>query len=355
MELFQRNNKLKLVIFATALYANHSRAEILEEKLKEVVSSGKAPSIVFGVYSKNETKFYSFGLANVEKNIPASPKTQYAIGSVTKTFTTTLLSLLAEDGKVALSDPIEKYLPASINTPSFNGAKITLLDLATRTSGLPNLPSNFDTANEPPFGDYSTKSLYEYLNTYQLTRSPGEKIEYSNVGMGLLGLVLSQSAQKPYQKLLNTYINAPLKLKSTYILSEDLIKKSNLARGYENGKATVYWTWTTDSALAPAGGIVSSAEDLMRYSISQFDSKQPIHWKAATGKARTPLKQKEDGSGSVGLGWNISADGTVWHTGSVPGFFAIVAFDPKSEKAVVGLTNSYFNLKDLAFDALKQN
>lgn len=349
------NKIYKVILFAIALYANHSAAETLESKLKEIVSSGKTPSIVLGVYHKGETKFYTYGVANIEKKTPVSSKTQYEIGSITKVFTTTLLSLLVEEGKVSLSDTIDKHLPSGINTPSFNGTKIKLIDLATRTSGLPSLPSNFNVDNEPPFGEYSTQSLYDYLNSYQLTRSPGEKTEYSNVGIGLLGLILSQSTHKPYSELLNTYIYTPIKLKNTFILSKDLLKKPNLATGYEDGKVADYWTWTEDSVLAPAGGLVSSGEDLLHFLSSQFDNKQPLSWRNAVMKARVSMKQKEDGSGSLGLGWNISQEGIVWHTGSVPGFFAVVAFDPKSERAVVALTNSYFNLKDVAFQALIQN
>ena len=113
--------------------------------------------------------------------------TIFEIGSMTKVFTSLLLADAVERKEVALTDPVAKYLPATVKVPQ-RGRAITLQDLANHTSGLPRMPSNFapkDGAN--PYADYSVEQMYQFLSGYQLTRDVGAQYEYSNFGGGLLG------------------------------------------------------------------------------------------------------------------------------------------------------------------------
>jgi CubicO group peptidase (beta-lactamase class C family) len=97
-------------------------------------------AIVVGFVDSNGTRIFSFGNMSTAHNIPVSENTLFDIGSITKTFTTLLLADMVKQGIVNLSDPIEKYLPASVKVPQFNGQKITIEDLATHASGLPEWP-----------------------------------------------------------------------------------------------------------------------------------------------------------------------------------------------------------------------
>ena len=102
---------------------------------------------------------------------------------------------MVKRGEVKLDDPISRYLPASVRVPQRNGKQITLVDLATQSSGLPRLPTNLAPADmNNPYADYSVKQLYDFLSSYTLTRDIGAQYEYSNLGMGLLGHVLSLRA-----------------------------------------------------------------------------------------------------------------------------------------------------------------
>jgi len=107
--------------------------------LDQIVHKSKA-AIVVGFVDSNGTRIFSFGNMSTAHDIPVSENTLFDIGSITKTFTTLLLADMVKQGIVNLSDPIEKYLPASVKVPQFNGQKITIEDLATHASGLPEWP-----------------------------------------------------------------------------------------------------------------------------------------------------------------------------------------------------------------------
>jgi CubicO group peptidase (beta-lactamase class C family) len=112
---------------------------------------------------------------------------------------------------VKIDDPISKYLRQAVKAPSREGKEITLLDLATQSSGLPRMPTNFAPKNpENPYADYTVEQMYDFLSKYELPRDPGAKYEYSKLGIGLLGHILSLRAGMYYEDLVKTRILKPL-------------------------------------------------------------------------------------------------------------------------------------------------
>ena len=147
---------------------------------------------------------------------PLSRRSVFEIGSVTKTFTATLLALMADANEVALDDPIDKYLPAGTKAPAYQGRRIALLDLATQSSGLPRLPTNMKPRHPAdPYADYTAADLYEFLSSYTLTNAPGTHYEYSNLGVGLLGQLLANRAGTTYSALVTQRVLEPLGMHST--------------------------------------------------------------------------------------------------------------------------------------------
>ena len=100
-------------------------------------------AIVVGIVDRDGTQFYSHGKISNAINATVDQNTIFAIGSNTKVFTTILLAQMVEDGLIKLNDPIDKYLPSNVIVPQYKGHKITIEDLATHTSGLPEFPSNY--------------------------------------------------------------------------------------------------------------------------------------------------------------------------------------------------------------------
>ena len=112
-------------------------------------------AIAIGFIDPNGTQFYGYGKLSNSSNATVNENTIFSIGSITKVFTTILLADMVDKGLVNLDDPIEKYLPSYVSVPQFNGHKITVEDLATHPSGLPEFPDNYC----PSFRSFKISSL----------------------------------------------------------------------------------------------------------------------------------------------------------------------------------------------------
>src|SRR5262245_22194246 len=211
------------LIFSLSPYAPGSRATHDEAAVKQILQQRidekkKGVAIVVGLVDESGSKVISYGKMGVDDPRPVDGDTVFEIGSISKVFTAILLADMVERGEVGLNDPISKYLPKSVKTPSHNGKEITLLHLTTHTSGLPRMPSNFTPKNdENPYADYSVEQMYAFLSQYRLQRDIGAKMEYSNYGVALLGHILALRAGTNYETLIRTRICAPLKMDKTSI------------------------------------------------------------------------------------------------------------------------------------------
>src|SRR5579863_3922159 len=172
----------------------------LQAALDARAAAAPGTGIAVGVIDHGVTRVYAAGSSGNGRAVDAH--TLFEIGSVTKTFTATTFAAMVLRNQVLLSDPISKFLPAGVRAPSKGGRPITLLDLAEQRSGLPRLPSNMDdVAGDDPYADYTVADMYAFLSDFSLNREPGEKYEYSNYGIGLLGQLLANRAKLPYSTL----------------------------------------------------------------------------------------------------------------------------------------------------------
>lgn len=151
----------------------HSGAlpERVEKVAQERIAAGTYQTLVFGVVDGDQTDVVTFG--KLDTGAKPDGDTVYEIGSITKTFTTTLLAQAIKSGKLTLDKPVAQLLP-NFKIPERNGKKITLGEIATQRSGLPGMPTNFlpkDPAN--PYADYDAAALKAFLAGYQLPRDPG--------------------------------------------------------------------------------------------------------------------------------------------------------------------------------------
>lgn len=296
--------------------------------------------IVVGVIDPTGRRVISYGTLDKGDDRPLNGKTVFEIGSVTKVFTSLLLADMVQRGEVALSDPVAKFLPEGVKVPQRGGKSITLQDLSSQTSGLPRLPDNFepkDMAN--PYADYSPENLYRFLSTYQLTRDIGSKYEYSNLGVGLLGLALARRAGMDYENLVRTRISAPLGMNSTGItLTQEM--KARLAVGHDAKLAPVA-NWDIPT-LAGCGALRSDADDMLTFLAATLGYTKS---KLAPAMAAMLAPRKPTGmpGTDIALGWHISTqDGSeiVWHNGGTGGYRSFVGFNPKTRLGVVALSNT---------------
>lgn len=325
----------------------------LADILRERVAVGKTnQSIVVAVIDERGTRFVSDGKTTETAGAKNSDEnTVFEIGSITKTFTGTLLAEAIRRGEVRLDDPIAKYLPKIVKTPTRGGKEITLLDLATQSSGLPGLPANFapkDWSN--PYADYSVAQMYDFLSGYRLTRDIGTQYEYSNFGMGLLGHVLSLRAGMTYEDLVRTRILRPLAMNDTTITLSPVLK-SRMAQGFDvNGEPISNWDFQT---LGGAGALRSTAKDMAKF-VAANANLSKSNLSAAFNDAHKPLREA-GGKMKIGLAWHIlpsTAGDIVWHNGGTGGFRSFAGFNAARKKGIVVLTNTAESIDDIGFHFL---
>jgi serine-type D-Ala-D-Ala carboxypeptidase/endopeptidase len=296
--------------------------------------------IVVGIIGREGRRVIAYGHLEKEDSRPVNGDTIFEIGSETKVFTALLLADMVQGGEVALHDPVAKYLPANVKMPERNGRSITLVDLATHTSGLPRLPQNLSPKDpSDPYADYSVEQLYEFLAGYQLTRDIGSQYEYSNLGGGLLGHVLALRGGMSYEALVESRICAPLGMSSTRItLTPEM--KARLAKGYDAAmEPAENWDLPT---LAGAGALRSTANDMLIFMAANLG-----YTKTSLAPALAAMLQVRRPTGQAGLeialGWHIlSANGKeiAWHNGGTGGYRSYMGFDPKARGGVVLLSNA---------------
>jgi serine-type D-Ala-D-Ala carboxypeptidase/endopeptidase len=312
----------------------------IEKILVERVGEDKGRyGIVAGVVDASGRRVVSAGSRTQGDARPLDENTLFEIGSITKVFTSLLLADAVQNERVSLDDPVSKFLPSSVRMAQQGTRPITLLDLATQSSGLPRLPSNLDPADgSNPYADYSVEQLYAFLSTLELTRDPGAQYEYSNLGVGLLGHVLALQAGSDYEGLVRARITEPLGMKSTAIaLSPEL--RARLAPGH-TGELEAASNWDLPT-LAGAGALRSSAHDMLTFLSAAIGLEQtplaPAF--ALTTLARRPTN---DTKTSIGLGWHITKAHDkviVWHSGGTGGYRSFIGFDPDARVGVAVLTN----------------
>ncbi len=338
---------LRNLVFAFVFIVNGFAAQATNVDLKELeaaletrIDHGSGVGYVVGIINGKERHILSVGKASLAEDRALNGDTLFEIGSITKTFTSLLLADMVLKGEVELDTSVQSLLPEGVKMPTRSGKEITLRHLATHSSGLPRLPSNLiATSLENPYANYKGEEMYAFLGMMTLTRDIGSEVEYSNLGMGLLGHVLALKLGQPYEEAIKDRILEPLGMSNTTItLTED--QKALLADGHDASKAKTS-NWDLPS-LAGAGAIRSSANDMMTYMAANI------------GLVETPLseaielshKVQRDFAGriKIGLGWITYEHAGEWmvhHSGGTGGYNAYVGFKKGKPSGVVVLGNSF--------------
>ena len=310
------------------------------------VDSGVARGMVVGVLQDGRRRFVAYGSAGPGR-APIDEHTIFEIGSISKTFSGVLLADAVVRGEARIDEPVAALLPAGTIVPSRDGRQITLEDLATHRSGLPRLPDNLTPASpQDPYADYDARRLYAFLAVYKLPRAPGQSVEYSNLGGGLLGHALTLRAKAPdWGALVAQRVTGPLSMRETYVgVPPDA--RSRLSVGHDAALDSVP-AWNFD-VLAGAGALRSSATDMLTWLEAQLDTVNgPLAH--AVAMARTP-RTPGNGTSRIALGWIVGGSATHpiwWHNGGTGGFRSFAAFDPARRAAVVVLSNSSQTVDDV--------
>jgi CubicO group peptidase (beta-lactamase class C family) len=328
---------LGLVATSTAQTAAPERSAKLDAYIAPV-ETGSFEALVVSTVADGEVRTRRYGprADAVDKTTP------FEIGSVSMAFTGLLLAEAVRRGEVQLEDPAEKHIPLGDGRswPTQADARpITLLDLATHTSGLPPMPAGFEPADPAdPYAGLTWSDLASQVAETPLEAAPGETWAPSPLGVALLGKALENAGEAPYATLLQDRIVAPLGMEAVSVDGP----------GVHRSSTGTDWTL---GPYAPAAGIHASARDLTRLAALVLQPSGPL----APSVSMAVTGRKTLGAhGSIGLLWNISPQGVVWQNGQTGGAHAVLAIAPERRIAVIALGDAPTDLIDqIGFGALE--
>lgn len=303
-------------------------AEIIFSKSKDFPNNTQ---LSIALIENGKTSYYGIIKTNDTIKAIENQSNVFEIGSITKVFTSTVLASLVEDGKIKLDDEINSYY----EFPFKDNIKLTFVNLANHTSGLPRLPGNLDFADENnPYKNYGKSQIENYLkNILTLKSNLSESYSYSNLGTGLLGYTLGLVQKTTFEELLKKNVFEKYNMKSSFTSIENLNDK--LVKGQNKyGKISPNWDF---NILFGAGGILSTTEDLAKFATAQFNpgNKELALTRNPTFDINDHLK--------IGLGWHLlkssNGEDLGWHNGGTGGYSSSMIANLSAHTAVIILSN----------------
>ncbi|EPU0991229.1 class C beta-lactamase [Cronobacter turicensis] len=363
---------MMIVLGSAAQAAPVSRPDDVVEPL---MARYQIPGMAVAVSVNGETHFWHYGVASKATRKPVDEKTLFEIGSLSKTFTATLASAAQQEGKLDFSAPASRYLPA-LNGSAFD--RVTLRNLATHTSGMPLFVPD-DVKN--------TAQLMAWYRAWQPAQPVGTERVYSNLGIGMLGMITAKALDKPFSEAMEQGLLADLGMTHSFINVPDAAM-DDYAQGYNKDDKPV--RVTPGPLDAESYGLKSSSADLLRYLQIQLGERDVApRWRQAINATHngyyrsgeftqgmmweyypwpSPLSRLVEGNSSQRIMKGLTATAIVppepapqaaWYnkTGSTNGFSAYAVFIPEKRIALIMLANKWFPNDDrvrAAYDIIQE-
>lgn len=313
------------------------RDAALTRSIRRALATTAAPGAIVGVWQPGRAPYVrSFGVRDTATRRPMRDDLYMRIGSVTKTFTVTALLQLVDEGRVALDDPIAKYVPGVIS-----GDTITLRQLATMRSGLVNYSATAAVDRsliDHPFKAWTPRELLSHAIGEPLLFAPGTAFSYSNTNTILLGLVVEQVSGERLGAYIRRHITQPLGMRQTSFPAGTGFPSPH-AQGYADGtpdgriaNATRWnptWTWS-------AGQMVSTLRDLRIWGPRLVSGRGLL-------SARTQRLRMASVAGNAPIVYGLGMFNVrqwLGHNGSLPGYQTLSLYRPQTKTTVVALINS---------------
>ncbi len=313
----------------------------------EAVTNGDIPSMSVAVAKNGKIIWQeSFGWANREKKIKATPNTMYSMASISKPIATTGLMTLVEKGRVSLDDPVNKYItPAKLTAYQDGSDKVTVRHILNHTSGLPSHYSVFyidEPLRQPP-------AKLESVRRYGiLVHPPGEVYQYANFGFSLADHIIEKVSGRSFTNFMKREVFVPLGMMHTSIDVAPGLEEYAAVRYDGNFKPVPFYI----SDHPGASQVYCSAHDLIKFAMFHLNKKQPDQKQILKKESVNLMKKDSDpnpDNNRYGLGWFLLEDdygySVFWHTGTMRGACNKLKFVPSENLAVVVLINGYSSLR----------
>jgi CubicO group peptidase (beta-lactamase class C family) len=315
--------------------ADRAAALRVDRVVNEQMLANKIPGVSLAVLRRGKIVLLkTYGLANVEHQVPVKPETIFQSGSIGKQFTAAAVMMLVQENKLSLDDRISKYFP---DVPA-SWKDITIYHLLTHTSGLGDYPPEIDLKR-----DYTEDELLAAFKKAPLDFEPGTSWNYSNVGYVTLGILIGKITGKFYGDFVKERLFQPLDMTTARVISEaDIVP--NRAAGYRLVKGALKnQDWVSPSTNSTAdGSYYFSILDLAKWDAALYTDK-PLT-QSSREKIWTPAKLSDGTTKDYGFGWhlgNYHGHRLVFHGGAWQGFKTFIIRFLDTELTIIFLANSW--------------
>lgn len=326
----------------------------LDTAFQRVLKDRKAAGFAVAVVSKDKIIYAKgFGYRDYENKTPVTPTTQFAIGSCTKAFTSSLIGLLDKDNKLELDKPATSYLPALHFFNDNMNNMVTLRDMMSHRTGLPRHDYSWYL-----FNTTSRDSLLRRIQYHEPTAAIRQTWQYNNFMFLVQGMIAEKLTGKSWEENIKEKIFSPLGMSSSNLSIHDLKKNKEAAFGYTVYKDSLIrkTDYYDINAMGPAGSINSNVMEMANWVMTwinggKFNGKEVLpanYVKEAISSQMVisgalPDKEIPDAFfANYGFGWMLSSyrgHYRVEHGGNIDGFSASTSFFPSDSIGIIVLTN----------------
>jgi len=343
-----------LLIVSSQAQRGDLKAEIKQIIIHDTdISLSDTPGFIVGMVDGDSTYYVEFGAKIKGEPITLNTNDIFEVGSITKVYTSSLVSILDNEQILSITDPINRYISEENQNPRMDS--VTILDLIHHSSGLPVRPYMFGRKQrnaQNPYQYYEKSDLLSFYKDF-VPKSKGV-FNYSHTNYALLEIVLENATGKSFAQLIDEYIVTPLELEKTFVSFQEQ-RKDIVAPGYDRaGRLTQPWLFASFGASEGLKTTVSDMVHFMRINLGIVDHPYSKIFESNHVKE---LNTNFNESIKTGRGWQILERkrkyDIVTHTGNTDGHNAFMAFVKETNTGVVILSNSNIGTRDLGFLILR--
>ena len=336
----------------TAQPPTDPRLKGLDTLVAKVLKDWHAPGVSIAVVEKGKVIYAGgFGYRDMDKKLPVTENTQFAIGSCTKAFTAAILGMLDNDGKVDLDKPVRNYLPELKFQNEYTNNHATLRDMMCHRTGLPRHDMSW-------YASWASRSeLLERIQYMEPTAALRERWQYNNFMFLAQGSVIEKLTGKSWEENMKEKILKPLGMDNTNLSTKDMEKSADHSLAYASTDSSIKAiAYRNIDAMGPAGSINSSAKDMTKWLITWINSgkyngkeiipsayrSEAMTIQMATGGGLPGTENSDVHINGYGLGWGISSyrgHYRVEHGGGIDGFISSTGFFPSDSIGIFVVSN----------------
>jgi CubicO group peptidase (beta-lactamase class C family) len=321
-------------------YIKNLKFRDLCERILNEMNLHKVPGASIGVWQKGREYTAGFGMANIRNPLPVTADTLFQTGSISKTFTGTMLMQLVEQDKVDLDAPVRKYIKDFKLRDKAVEKKVTVRDLLTHMGGWVG-----DYFNDFGNGDDALDKMVKEIAKLPQIHPYRSIWSYNNTGFNIASRIIEVVTKKTYEQAAQEMLFDPLELNMSFFYPNDVLLTHRIAAGHQlvDKKVKIAQPWAVGRANNGVGGVISTVTDLLKYArFHMSDGKKGV----ITGKSLRAMREPQvnaGGRGDMGITWfirtvrNITLYG---HGGATNGQQAYMFFIPDRDFALAVLTNS---------------